>query len=145
MRRFLITSPKFTGTAEIVYNSKDVLCMIDITQANMDVDTIHHFKRATPAVLSNLLTPGLSFSAETTIIEADFEVSFELFWKEYPYHRNRFKVEKGWSQLGKSDQVKAFHSLKSYKRYLGRNAWQTPMIADRYLRDREFETEWNKL
>jgi hypothetical protein len=142
MRRFLVTSPKFTGAAEIVYDSAGVLCMIDITQAQMDPETIWSFKKATPVMEAQL---AQAFGEQTVIVEADFEVSFSLFWKDYPLHRNRYKVEKIWSQLGKADQVKAFYSLKAYKRYLNKATWQTPMIADRYLRDREFETEWNKI
>jgi hypothetical protein len=106
-----------------------------------------HFKHATPATLHQLLSPGVvkPFSNETVIIEADFEMSFDIFYKDYPLKRNRYKVEKAFNNLSKSDQVKAFYSLHNYKKYLTRNSWQTPMIGDRYLRDKEFETEWNKI
>lgn len=142
MRRFLITSPKFTGLAEAWYNDAGTLCKVDLTQAEMDEQITIHFIQSISTTIANI---GRKFSKETAIVETDYEISFEQFWKDYPLHRNRYKVEKVWNSISKANQVKAFHSLSSYKKYLSRQQWQSAMIGDRYLRDREFETEWNKI
>lgn len=142
MRRFLITSPKFNGQAEIIYNARETLCCIDMTNTDMDEMTVTHFKQSVPVTISSMAT---AFSAITTIVEAGFEVSFEKFYKEYPMKRNRYKAEKVWQKLNDTEKVEAFYSLLSYKKYINRNTWYTPMIADKYLRDREFETDWNKV
>lgn len=145
MRRFLITSPKFTGQAELVYNEKETLCMIDCTKTNMDENIITHFKRMAPATIAYLQNAH-AFSSETMVVEADFVVSFKRFWDEYPLKRNRYKAEQLFGKMSKTDQVKAFYSLHHYKKYLSKNSgWLSPMIADRYLRNKEYETEWNKL
>lgn len=144
MRRFIITSPKYAGAAELFYNEKGTLSKIDLSQTNMDEFTVQHFKNSVPATVI-MLVNGKGFSKETTIVEGDLNVTFELFWQDYPLHRNRYKVEQIWIKLSKTDQVKAFYNLHSYKQYLSKNNWLTPMIADRYLRNKEFETEWNKL
>jgi hypothetical protein len=145
MRRFIITSPKFAGQAELVYNEKETLIMIDCTRAGMDEVTIAAFKRAVPVTISTLAGPASGFSSGTLIVEADFVVSFKRFYDEYPLKRNRYKVEQVWNKLNKPDQVKAFYSLHFYKKYLSKNNWLQPMIGDRYLRNKEYETEWNKL
>lgn len=143
MRRFLITSPKFSGQAELVYNEQEVLCMIDATKTGMDENTIAAFKRAVPATIAQLAT-GQSFGTETTVVEADFVVSFKRFYDEYPLKRNRFRAEKCFEKMTSSQQVKAFYSLPGYKKYLNRTNIFA-MGADRYLTERHFETEWNKL
>lgn len=142
MRKFIITSPRFSGQAELVYDANGLLRIIDLTGSDMDGMITGAFKKAVPVESANL---RLSFSSETVIIEADFEVTFEMFWKEYPLHRNRYKVQEIWKKLSKPDQVIAYYSISDYKKYLSRNEWQKPMIGDRYLRTREFETEWSKI
>ncbi|MGQ0738380.1 MAG: hypothetical protein ACT4OJ_04905 [Bacteroidota bacterium] len=144
MRRFLITSPKYSGQAELVYNEKETLCMIDCTKTDMDETVIDHFKRAVPVTIHKLQA-GASFNADVTVVESDFVVSFKRFYDEYPLKRNRYKAEQVWGKLSKTDQVKAFYSLHHYKKYLSRNQWLTPMIADNYLRNKHYETEWNKV
>lgn len=145
MRRFLITSPKYNGQAELVYNEKETLCMIDCTKTDMDETVITAFKKAVPAKVSSLLGTCTSFSADTVIVESDFIVSFKRFYDEYPMKRNRFKAEEVFNRMNKTEQVKAFYSLHHYKKYCSKNQWYTPMIADKYLRNKEYETEWNKL
>lgn len=144
MRKFLVTSPKFTGQAELTYNGRETLCRIDCTDTDMDQHTIQAFKAAVPSTLAALLQ-GKGFSSETTIVEAGYEVTFDLFYADYPLKRNRYKAEKVFDAMSKTDKVKAFNSLHFYKKYCTRNAWYTPMIADKYLRNREYETDWNKL
>jgi hypothetical protein len=145
MRRFLISNAaKFTGTAEVTYNDRETLCKIDCTGTDMGEMIISHFKSAVPPTIAGLLR-GKSFTEGTVIVEDGYVVTFEMFYADYPLKRNRYKVEKVWSKLSTSDQVLAFHSLHFYNIYLTREKWQTPMIGDRYLKDREFETDWNKI
>lgn len=142
MRRFLITSNKFSGTAELFYNEQDHLAAIDMRQAIMPADVKAAFKRAVPVCLTDL---SKSFTEGTTIVEADFVVSFKQFYDEYPLKRNRFKAEQLFEKMSKTEQVKAYYSLKEYNQYCKRNSWYTPMIADKYLRNKEYETEWRTL
>lgn len=141
MRRFLITSPKFSGTVELIYNQEELICCIDIRGASMPKQTLSHLKAAIPVTLEQLIT-GQGFGPDTMIVEAGFELDFPKFWEEYPLHRNRFKVEQVWNKMAKGDQVKAYFSLGAYKKYLQKNNWCSPMIADRYLRNKEYETDW---
>lgn len=143
MRRFIITSTKFTGQAELLYNEKETLCMIDCTKTDMDEHTIGAFKKIVPVTVP-LLLAGHAFSAETIVRESDFIVSFKRFYDDYPLKRNRFRAEKIWEKLNGSQQVQAYYSLSHYKRYLTRTGIFA-MGADRYLADRHFETEWNKI
>ncbi len=143
MRRFHITNTeKFTGQAELLYNDKETLCVIDCSNTNMDETTMLHFKNAAPITIAKI---ERAFSKNTTVVESNFEITFDKFYKDYPLKRNRFKGEAAFNKLDKTDQVKAFFSLHAYKKYLTRNPWLSAMISDRYLKDHEFETDWNKI
>jgi hypothetical protein len=143
MQRFLITNTdKFTGQAELVYNDKGTLCIINCADTDMDRQTMQHFKNVAP-VTTNLLQEA--FKSPTIIVAADFVITFEAFYRDYPLKRNRYKAEKVWQKMNATEHIKAWHSLSSYKKYLSKNTWQTPMIADTYLTRKEFETEWAKI
>lgn len=143
MRRFLVTNPKYNGQAELVYNDRETLCMIDCTKTDMGEEIIKHFKQAVPVTIAGL-QGGRSFSADTVIVESDFVVSFKRFYDEYPLKRNRFRAEKLFEKLNGSQQVTAYYSLSGYKKYLTK--YQSfAMGADRYLSERHYETEWRKL
>src|SRR5436190_11368440 len=136
MQRFLITNTdKFTGQAELIYNDKGTLCVIDCSNTDMEEIVMHHFKNAAPVTTNRLKD---AFKHPTVIVEAGFEITFEKFYKEYPLKRNRNRAEKAWTKLNDSDRIKAWHSLSSYKKYLSRNQWLSPMLADAYLNRREF-------
>ncbi len=142
MKRFLIKSDKFSGTAEIIYNDQGVLCYIDLRECKMTDETIVHFKRALPVNMAGL---EKAFSEGTTIVDSDITVTFEMFWKDYPLHRNRFKAVGVFSKMDAPGRVTAYYSLPGYKKYLKRLGWQSAMIADRYLKEKHYETDWNSL
>jgi hypothetical protein len=142
MRLFLITSEKFTGTAEILYNNADVLCRIDCTQTNMNAETITAFKRAVPGLVQDI---GKGFSQDTTIIESDYTVSLEDFKREYPYSRNYHLLTARWDKMSKTEQVEAYHAAIEYRKYCKRNDWYKPKIADSWLSSKEYKNDWRKM
>lgn len=147
MKRFLITNPRFTGEAEIIYNENALLMVIDISNTSMGENMIANFKRAVPAHCSpeNL---AAAFTGETTIVAADLEITWEMFYGDWPYKRNAHVARKLWDKMNSSDQAIAWHNKKDYigycKRQQAKYEYQ-PMMADSYLRKREFETDWKKL
>jgi hypothetical protein len=143
MQRFLITNTdKFTGQAELVFNDKGTLCIIDCSDTDMDTDTIRHFKNVAPVTVTDL---PAAFKTPTIIVEAGFDITFDRFYKDYPIKRNRYKAEKAWAKLNDTDRIKAWHSISSYKKYLSKKNWLSAMLADSYLNRKEFETEWSKI
>lgn len=143
MRKFkIVNADKFNGQAEIVYNDRGTLCIIDCSDTDMNEQTVDHFKKSVPANIGKLQE---AFKHPTVIADVGFEVTFERFYKDYPLKRNRYKAEKQWAKLTDTERIIAWHSLSSYKKYLSRQSWQSPMLADSYLSRREFETEWHKI
>jgi hypothetical protein len=142
MRRFIINSPKFQGNAEVFYTEGGILCKIDLTQCVMSEMIIHHFKCSVPPTLIRLLE-GKAFSEETTIVEAEFIITFDMFWTAYGKKINRLRCEKLWSQLNKMDHVKAFHGIPFYDGFLKINKWRTKADPEKYLKDMMWENEWS--
>ena len=142
MRRFLLTNPnKFTGTAEAVYNSNGTLCKIDLTQANMHPLVITAFKASVPAHIDTLMA-GTSFSKDTTIVEADLEVTFTMFWDAYRKKINRLRAEALFKKLTKTQQVSAYYGISKYDAYLRKEQWRSKADPETYLRNQMWENEW---
>src|SRR5665213_2005542 len=114
MKRFLITSTKFSGQAEIFYNDAEILCRIDCSDTNMSATVMHHFKNAVGVTIPMM---GRNFSADTVIVEAEFEVSFDMFWKKYNKKINKARCMILWSKMNKGLQVQAFFGITGYDKY----------------------------
>lgn len=139
MRRFLITSPKFSGTAEICYNDKGSLCLVNMMEVEIEQQVILQFiGKVSPCID----TIAKWFSSETTIVEAEYIVSFEVFWNKYGRKINRKRAEDIWVKLPKQNQVKAYFGIDAYDKFLKRESWRTKLDPDTYLRNRYFENEY---
>jgi hypothetical protein len=142
MKKLLITNPKFTGEVEVYYND-GILQRIDFGATDMMAGDIAVFKNIVPAVYHELQG---AFGSKTTIVEDAFEITFDMLYKDYPLKRNRYKGEKIFEKMDKTDTVEAWFNLIEYKKYLRRNShYLTPMIIDRYLGSKEYKTDWSKL
>jgi hypothetical protein len=146
MRHFLMTSPAFEGHVNLIYDGDGAIQQVDFTDCTIpyQIRKILLERIANFILLDQL--PSVLNGSHATVVEKGYEVTFEQFWAAYPLHRNAFKARQFWSKMDEAEQVKAFMSLKVYKRYLDRNKeWLKPMLGDRYLRTREYETEWHKI
>lgn len=142
MKRYLLTSTKFTGTAEIWFNGLDILCRIDTTQTDMDIDTVTAFKKAVPPSF-NLLAGR--FTSETTIVEATIDITFEMFWDKYNKKINKERAVALWKKLTTTDKVLAYYGIEQYDNYLRLQSWRTKADPETYLKQKYWQTEWSKL
>ena len=143
MKRYSVTSPKYAGEVELLYNDSGTLAKIDFTQTDMDPFKVSKFKSLVPATESDL--PEAFINTNVTVVAAEYAITFELFYKDYPMKRNPLRAKSVFDRLSKTDQVKAYVNLSAYIKYLRRNTWLSPKMAEKYLRDREFENDWSKL
>jgi hypothetical protein len=141
MRRFIISSNKFKGQVELVYNSAGVICIIDMFQAVIDTEMVLRFKDAIPVTVENLLA-GNAFSKATTIVETDFTITFEMFWQQYDKKINRKRCEPLWNKLSKNKQVTAWAGIDAYNKFLQLNSWRKKADPETYLRNEMFDNEW---
>jgi hypothetical protein len=139
MKRYLITSPRFTGEAELIY-SNGVLKKIDCTATDMQASIIHHFKSAVPAFEDNI---AHAFQAPTIVVASEIEIHFNEFWIKYDLKFNKDRCEKLWNRLSKSEKVTAFFELDKYLHFLRKNPTRFKMHPDTYLRNKAWENDYN--
>lgn len=141
MKRFLITNPKFNGTAEIIYNSAGLLIIIDLANCVMDKIQIAYFKKLVPTIMDDLLNNN-PFSVDTLIIASELVVTFEMFWNAYQKKINRKRAEVLWVKLSKMEQVQAYSAVNAYLKFLQKTPWRSKADPDTYLRDKFFHNEY---
>lgn len=140
MRRFLITSPNFTGQAEIVFTAEGTLCRIDLTDTDMQPGMVKGFKDHM-CVHVDLLADTFK-GTQATVVEADFEVSFDAWWKKYNKKINKSRCMLLWAKMDKSMQVLAYMGIDGYDKYLKKESWRSKADPETYLRNRYWENEY---
>ncbi len=145
MKRYCLSAKTFTGEAELIYDDAGALLKIDFSNTSTTVEQRYHIKINVPMTLTHLEEGGHNLSKSISIIAKDIEISFEMFWKEYPYKRNRHLVEGYWPMMNKTDQVTAYLAAIEYGKYCTRNKWYNAKIADLWLKKKEFLNDWKNL
>ena len=142
MKRFIVTSPAWTGEAEIVYNEAGKLVRLSFDNCTIadHERVVHNFKAITPVLMANLQAAFAPTKA--TVVEADFEVSFDMFWKAYNLKHNRLRAVKLWDKLSKTDQVKAYYGIPVYDKFLKKENWRSKADPETYLRNKMYENEY---
>jgi hypothetical protein len=145
MRRFLITSPAYSGEAELIYDDSGRLIRMDVVKTNMPADLVRRFKEKIAAHIDGLAQSFNNSSA--VIVEADFEISLDDFKREYPYSRNYHLLAKRWDKMSKTEQVQAYYAAIEYRKYCQRNNVVAPFIkiADSWLHNKEYKNDWRKM
>ena len=145
MRRFLLTNSKFKGQVELVYNIDGHIQRIDLSETDMTVEQRYGAVCKVPLTIHHLENK-VGLHESTIVVEAEFEVSFEEFWREYPYKRNRHLAEAYWQKMDKTSQVLAWIAAKAYRKYCEKNSkWYNPQIAETWLKKKEYQNQWHIL
>jgi DUF1680 family protein len=134
MNCYHITSPNFSGTIEVLYINGE-LKIFDFTKCETTNEQKDYFKRTVP-VLEAHLTEAFS-NTKATIVRTDYDVTFDMFYKAGLPKRNRFRAEKSWQRLNKTDQVQAYYGIKAYLKLAG----LYPVHPDTYLTEKRWEDE----
>lgn len=141
MRRFLITSPAFTGEAELLYNEFGVLVKIDCTRCHMMAAIMKAFKARIATDITELQASLADTKA--TIVEAEFVVTFDMFWQAYGHKINKKRCEPLWERMSKGKQVKALMGITAYHKFLKKEGWRTKADPENYLKNEMYDNEYN--
>jgi len=141
MRRFLITSPKFTGTAEVFYNKENVLVIIDCTDTDMGAETIIAFKRAVPATIEQLEQGG-NFSAGTVVLEQGYRIPFEEWWNVYEKKINKDRCVSLYAKLSDADTVENLYGTKAYNKFIAKVKVRQKLDPENWLKNRSYQNDW---
>jgi hypothetical protein len=142
MRRFILTNTnRFSGIVDLLYNEHGTLCLVDLRNADIDEQTIKLLVHNLPATFKEL-SQGKGFGKDTAVVEADYEITFEMFWNSYGKKINRKRCEPLFYKLSKEKQIKAVHGIHAYNKYLTKESWRTKLDPETYLRNESWESEW---
>jgi len=139
LKRFLITSNKFAGQAELIYDDTRVI-HISLIDTDMDAATAQSFVRC---VSGSADTVAERFGGSTKIVAADVEVSFEMFWKSYAKKINKGRCILLWGKMNKAAQVAAYVGIRKYNKFLFENKWRSKADPEKYLKDMYWENEYD--
>lgn len=146
MRRFLITGAKFTGEAELLFNEAGIIEAVQVRNTSLNAKQRATLIQSVPATVEGLAT---AWERKLTIIEADIEETFDMFWSEFNNKRNRMNALKDWNRLPLTEKVKCRIRIKPYKEYIRRmnqgGFMLKQMYPDTWLRGKHWEDEWETL
>ena len=144
MKLFKITSTKYTGEIEVLFNDGSI-AKIDFSNAQMSNETKAAFKSKLPVTIEAFLA-GAWCSADVNVVESSYEVTLEDFNREYPYKRNTHLLPSIWSKMLMIDKIKAVQEATKYQKYCDKNnGWYKPKVAAAWLNNKEFLNDWSKM
>lgn len=141
MRKFAIASTKYKGNVEVVY-AADVLQRICFAQAEFSPAQRDAFKGMVPVHFA-AFEPTMR-AAGATVVEEDYTVSFDDYWRLVNKKHNRKRCEALWIRMSKVAQVQAVSALPHYYKYLARVS-RLEADPETYLRHEYYNTNWKDL
>jgi len=140
MRKFIITSPAYSGEAEVLYDEYGKLVVIDLMRTDMNENLVSRFLDKLPTNVD-----GLEKAFEGTkvlIVEHDYEISFDMFWNKYKRKINPDRCKPLWERLSKSDKMQAWLKIDEYEKYITGTGFRRKADPQKYLTDKYWKTDW---
>lgn len=143
MKSYAISGRTFAGEIQLFF-LEEKLIRIDLVNC-----TLTDFQKETLlkiiAVEEKKIEEMMSHMKGCIIVSDDYSVSLDDFKQNYPYARNSHLLPPIWDRLSVADKVLAWLRAGDYARYCKRNDWYKPKIAAKWLKDREWLNDWNKM
>lgn len=141
MRKFLITSPNYSGQVETVFDPDEHLVFVSFMNATLTASQKTRLLHAVPMEV-NLLPELVKTYPQLTVVEGDYHINFDAFWSRYGRKINRMRAMAVWNKLPSSDQVKAYYGINAYEKYLRRESWRSKADPENYLKNKYWENEY---
>jgi hypothetical protein len=151
MKKILATGP-FEGEIVLVYGEPGVgaaayppLLLVDFKGVQLSDDRKLRILYTVPVRYDGNFGSAWG-NAPLKFVEEDEEVDFETdFWKPFDNKTNKERAVRAWKATGKGDRILAVHSIAGYNSHLSQNQWKAKMSADRFLREKQYKTDWYSL
>lgn len=141
MKKYIITSPRFTGEIHVLYGIDAKLLEISFTKCSLTEEQTEYFKNKLPVVFRENFLEAFG-NSKLNVIEEGYTVSFEEWWERYNVKHNKQRCLALWNKLSEAAQAMAFFKLPAYERHLAIENWKSKADPDTYLRQRYWESEW---
>lgn len=141
MKHYILTSQSFDGQVEFRYSDSGRLSLFK-DDSKMSSEQYDWLILHLPSNEDQLTV--IKSKIKGKLEEVPPDLSFETAYNLYGFKRNAFRARKIWEKMTDGDKMNCIRSFKSYLRYIGRKTI-SQMIFDRYLAERQWETDWDAL
>ena len=135
MREYTFTSAQFQGYIRFTYDESGRLVLYE-NKAILSDEQWLFLKNHWPMIDDEL--PKLA--GKTGKIEETTDLSFDKFWKEYNYKKDRASAERYWQKMSDLEKARAIQHAKRY-RYDCMMANRDMVYAVRYLKNKRYMDE----
>ncbi|MFD2961346.1 MULTISPECIES: hypothetical protein [Olivibacter] len=141
MKKFVLTSHKFTGSIQFWFNEIGIL----INYMNeTDLDEKGHKWMLANLPEHEYMLSELGTKIKGKIEELPPDLNFESFYEPYNHKVQKKRALALWNKMNDESKLAAIFSVKPYLAYLQRVKWRNQADPDTYLRNAMYETDWNK-
>ncbi len=115
----LMTSPTFEGEITFIYNEKNCLSSLLISEPLKDNQ--YEFLKANLPWHKDQLPALASLTLHATFIHKKLEVTFDMFWNRYndKDRSSKKKTLAMWEKMSQAEQIKAYLYIPVYNRHRG--------------------------
>lgn len=140
MRRFILTHHQLPGQIELIFDQRQCIALVDFRTTDLNSIQTDFFLKECPRFINTI--EAFVKKNNFTCVEADFEVTFKMFWEKYGHKVDKKRAEAVWDKLSKTKQVQAYFGIDKYRKYLSRTHWAVQMEAKSYLKNERWEDQW---
>lgn len=141
MKKYILTSPMFTGSVTFGYNDDGFLVLYQ-NETEMN-PTQHSWLLANNPVNGQYLEQ-LAKRIKGQLKEVPADLSFDTFWDKYDKKINRKRCEPMWKKLSDAEKLQALTNIKPYERYLERSGFRGKADPENYLKKEYYAVDWAK-
>lgn len=149
MKKILVTSNDYLGEVTLIYGEPGVgadawpaLLSVEFNGATLNDHQKAYIKRMAPVRYDGNFLQAWG-TDKLRFLESELEVDFEKdFWTPYGLKLNKDRALIQWDKLSQANKIQAVHSLKGYLWHLQQYQWKNKMLADRYLKEKQWKNDW---
>jgi|GEM_PF-7006980 len=142
MRTYILTHANIDGDIEIAYDERGCPMSL-IVRAEMKPETIYWIIEHYPLTIEDL---ELFRKQKFGVLEVPEDLSFDAFWAVWVgVKNNKERAARIWKKMAKKDMVRAIYVQPAFRRYNQRNTWKGDNYPDRWLYDKCFNNDYNKM
>lgn len=113
MKRYSLTSKKFSGEVIYEFDDEGCLSLFDMRGAELSISQKKAMYNCVPTHVDSIQIIKTEHSKLTEIVQ---EVTFEMFWEKYDdkLSSSKKRALAKWNKMSSSEQVKAYKYIRRY-------------------------------
>lgn len=147
MKKYAVRFIDIEGCINLTYDTNGNLSLVDMTEIlpKLTVIQIEWIWAELIKVIHTQERISKFEWKKVEILELTEGITFEAFWKEYPNKVGRKeRCRELWRMLTDAEKYKAFHSIKSYKKWISTQNNMAFVYPETFLNQRRWENEFDE-